>query len=384
LETTTFRTIWRRLSAAVACLAFLVVAPSTSLADEAIVVENYVDGDVVRFPVVLLRGTIKTNESDVMVVENLSSSRKTRVMRTKAFDLRFKALVELTPGENLLSISVGASRRELTLFYRKSTNRNFVRLVYFVDSSGEDSFESPGEEGGFSDDYCAKMQTCALLWQTATAERLFDSGYGRRSFTLEFDANDDVVVWTQRGKRKASEYCAMSETERYRAIYREILAGDAYSDRAKYFVVVAFARHKSNDAGVAGRVALGGGRVAMLDSSLFFAWFGSLDEVRERLDDSSEIEARYLRDAAYRNARWALTSSAVGAGLHELGHIFGLGHTDDPDDFMSRGFDRFNRIFCLYEPKTLGSEGGKVGEDETPKWNKKNAEKLIRSHWIQE
>jgi len=384
LGTTTTRTIWRFLLASLACLAAFACGfvPSASATDEAINVANYSDGDVARFPVVLLRGTIQTNESNVVVVENLSSSRKSRVARAQAFDSSFKALVELTPGENLLSISVGSARRELTLFYRRSGNPYFVRLVYFVDSSGNASFDSPTQEDGFSADYCAKMQTCALLWQTAIAERLFDSGYGRRSFTLEFDANDDVVVWTQRGKRKASEYCAMSETERYRAIYREILSGDAYSDRAKYFVIVAFARRREND--VDGRVALGGGRVAMLDSSLLFEYFDSLDEVQERLGDASPIMERYLRDAAYRNARWALASSAVGAGLHELGHIFGLGHTDDPNDFMSRGFDRFNRIFCVYEPKTVSSEGGKVGENETPKWNKKNAEKLVRSRWIQE
>jgi len=378
------RTIWRPLLALLACLAALACGfvSSASGADETIDVANYSDGDVVRFPVVLLRGTIQTNESDVVVVENLSSSRKSRVTRTKACDSSFKALVELTPGENLLLISVGSTRRELTLIYRKSTNRNFIRLVYFVDSTGDASFDSPTQDGGFSADYCVKMQTCALLWQTATAERLFDSGYGRRTFTLEFDANDDVVVWTQRGKRKASEYCAMSESDRYRAIYREILAGDAYSDRAKYFVIVAFARRREN--GVVGRVALGGGRVAALDSSLLFEYFDSLDEVQERLGDSSPIAERYLRDAAYRNARWALESSAVGAGLHELGHVFGLGHTDDPNDFMSRGFDRFNRIFCVYEPKTVGSEGVKVGDDETPRWNKKNAEKLVRSRWIQE
>lgn len=368
------------------CFCVLFAFARGGFASEAIVVENYADGDVVRFPVALLRGKVESSESDgsAVVVENLSSSRKTRVMRTKTFDSRFKALVELTPGENLLSISVGASRLELTLIYRKSRNPYFVRLVYFVDSSEDASFESPTEAGGFSADYCDKMRTCALLWQTATAERLRDFGYGRRSFTLEFDKNEDVVVWLQRGKRKATEYRAMSETERFKAIYREILAGDAYSERAKYFVLVAFARRNSKDDEIEGRVALGGGVVAMLDSSLFFEWFDSLDEVEECFNDSAPIDERYLRDAAYRNARWALASSAVGAGLHELGHAFGLGHSDDPNDFMSRGFDRFNRIFSVYEPPTASSIGGKVDENETPRWNKKSAEKLVLSRWIDE
>ena len=36
--------------------------------------------------------------------------------------------------------------------------------------------------------------------------------------------------------------------------------------------------------------------------------------------------------------------------VHELGHTFDLPHSREPLDVMTRGFDRFNRVFTLVEP----------------------------------
>jgi len=484
---------------------------------EPIRIENFTSGEAVSYSVALLRGTAPGVERGTVVVENLSSSRPTRVTRAPVVAGRFKALVGLTPGENRLTLAVGESRIDFFLTRRPDDNPRFVRLIYFVDSNGDETFATPefwtandaknaeigqnrGNEAVLADDatveastetarigektsnnFRAKIGTAALLWQTATAERLNDAGYGRRTFSLELDETGAPVVWVLRGEKTATEYAALSETERFRAIYREIEASNLASEFARYFVSVAFARKlgetEATEAVGAGdgvaqnsenaqnetvattkkaeeerikafltistigatgenekngetaslnkeitvgateqngetgqndeieqngavggiaergrpgstwaRVALGGGSVAALDASSLFSWPDSLVDVADAFADARAIPEDFAADSGFRRTRWALTASTLGAGLHELGHAFGLDHSTAPTDFMSRGFDRFNRIFTVVEPPDANSPNAveSVFDDESAAtWTPESANRLIRSRWIE-
>ena len=440
-------------------------------------IENFASGDAISYSVALLRGTAPGVERGTVVVENLSSSRSTRVTRAPVVAGRFKVLVELVPGENRLTLAVGEARIDFFLTRRPDDNPRFVRLIYFVDSSGDETFATPEfwtangtENASVSDlpskDFRAKIGTAALLWQTATAERLNDAGYGRRTFSLELDEAGDPVVWVLRGEKTAAEYAALSETERFRAIYREVEASKLATEFARYFVSVAFARKlgetetletvgeigensgvaqnkttaTTGDAGeeriktfltistigatgenastqtngenaltsesgenkeigaVGGiaergkpgstwaRLALGGGSVAALDASTLFAWPDSLVDVADAFADARPIPEDFAADSGFRRTRWALTASTLGAGLHELGHAFGLDHSPEPTDFMSRGFDRFNRIFTVVEPPdatTPNAVETVFDDDSAATWTPESANRLIRSRWIE-
>lgn len=525
-------------------------------------IENFTSGESIAYSVALLRGTAPGVERGTVVVENLSSSRAARVARAPVVAGRFKVLVELVPGENRLTLAVDESRIDFFLTRRPDDNPRFVRLIYFVDSSGDETFATPdfwtisqaetvenknveGNEavltGGFeaasateagritqnetvarneaavsieavesieavapgestaesaqigektSNNFRAKIGTAALLWQTATAERLNDAGYGRRTFSLELDEAGDPVVWVLRGEKTAAEYAALSETERFRAIYREVEASHLANELARCFVSVAFARKLSGteateagaavdvgeqnsetaqnravaaakkaeeerikafltistigatgettasggeeaaventtvgqnettgQSGAAGqdrtsgqngatgqngavggiaergklgstwaRVALGGGSVAALDASTLFSWPDSLVDVADAFADARPISEDFAADSGFRRTRWALTASTLGAGLHELGHAFGLDHSPETTDFMSRGFDRFNRIFTVVEPPDANSPNAAetVFDDESAAtWTTESANRLIRSRWIE-
>ena len=121
----------------------------------------------------------------------------------------------------------------------------------------------------------------------------------------------------------------------------------------------------------------------MRGQATFFSCPDEVGDAPEYFSDPSVVSSQWFRDSAYRNTRWALTSSTLGAGLHELGHAFGLSHSADPNDFMSRGFDRFNRIFTLVEPPSSLSPGGEFKDDEVVEWTSSTAPKLIRSPWIE-
>ncbi len=356
-----------------------------------ITVENYSDAEVVRYPVVLLRGRVEGGRNETVVVENFSSSLPSRIVKTEMFGGRFKALMELTEGANHLSVASGVARMDITLIYRKSTNKHFVRLISFSDltDTGKNT-DIPvewlkGRRSSFPSELNleGRLRTAALLWQTATAERLYDAGYGRRTFTLETDSEGRVVVWKQRGKKTCEEYCAKSEAERFREIYNEILSGATYDKNACFFVLIAFGEKNEVLEQNRGRMALGADNFAMIDSTAFFSCPQDISEASDFFLDSTEVSNLWAHDSAYRNVRWALTASTLGAGLHELGHAFGLGHLNDPNDFMSRGFDRFNRIFTLVEPASALSQGGEFEDEDVVEWTSLTAPKLIRSPWIE-
>ncbi len=361
-------------------------------------VENYSDGDVQRYPVALVRGAAPGVDVGTVVVENLSSALPTRISRATVRGGRFKILVELVPGPNRLSVAVGASRIDLTLFYRRREPKYFVRLIYFVDSTGDASFEIPAflnaaPSPTLSQNYRGKIRTAATLWQTATAERLNDAGFGRRTFALETDKNGEIAVVLWRGKKTAAEYRALSEAELFREIYREIADAPQTTEFVRSFVLVGFARRDAanktvkTDKSVAsnGRIALGGRSIAVLDATTLFAWPDSLADVERFFADSAPIPEEFAADSGFRRVRWALSASTLGAGLHELGHAFGLGHSRAENDVMSRGFDRFNRIFSVVEPPSApASEPTFFSDESATTWNPESAKILLRSFWIEE
>ena len=388
-----FHILYRVVSALCAATALIFILPSEGRGEESeadnpvkedIFIDNYAPDESQSYPLALLQGHVDETTESVVVVENLSSARNSRISRSPIVSKRFKVLIELVPGENRLTVSTGKIRKDLRLFYRKSSNPYFIRLIYFVDSSGETGIKTPSDwKSAEPQDYASKLRIAGMLWQTATAESFNASRLGRRTFSLEFDSNDNVVVWIQRGQKTADEYLALSEQERFQQIYQEIISGNAGSVFARYFVIVSLSNTGSDHGGLCERVALGGGRIGMLDASTFFSWPQTIESVAGFLTDPSPIPEVYLHDSAYRNARWALTSSSLGAGLHELGHALELDHVDDPNDFMSRGFDKFNRIFTVYEPgESPSQKNAEFSQNDCARWGRITTAKLLHSPWI--
>ena len=224
------------------------------------------------------------------------------------------------------------------------------------------------------------------MWQTATAESFHDVGLGRRTFTLEFDDDENVVVWVCRGSKTSEEYFSKSDKELFRDIRKELVADPNYTVFSRIFALVDVSSYSASDQQTKNilRIAMGGGGVGILDASLLFAWPDSIVSVESYFTDAKQIDNNFLRDSSYRNASWALTSSSLGAGLHELGHALELDHINDPDDYMSRGFDKFNRVFSVVEPSLQDSKNLRLLiRGDCSKWGKVSTAKLLQSPWIQ-
>ena len=313
---------------------------------------NHTDRSTVRYPVILLRGSGVPESTDknkpVLHVENLSSDRTSRKMRGQVRDGHFKALAELIPGNNLLRLSADDLITELTIRYRPQTNANYVRIIWMTDRDGDPDFASPADDD--PQDYGARLDTAAKLMQCFTAERMHDSGYGRRTFQLELDADGKVMVHTLAATQRAKDYYLMNSGDWWQAT-RQWLDGQHADPRAKNLVLAAFTRKDPETGKMLAHTALGGGNLGLFGSASIFSWPRSLPEAGDAFLNPARIDpTRVHDDSSGRNTYWGAASTTLGATLHEMYHTFGLPHCRDRFAIMTRGFDYLNRFFTFHEP----------------------------------
>jgi hypothetical protein len=317
-------------------------------------ISNFESRATVRYPVVLLRGKGIPQQSGkdatAIEVENLSahSDRSTRKLLGQARDGKFKALAELVPGRNELRLKAAGESLHFILNYEPQTNPHYVRVVWMTDKDGDTDFAAPDDS--VTQDYAARLDTAAKLMQCFTAERMHESGLGRRTFRLELDDEGKVVVHKFAAPKSAADYYAMEDSPWWGEVNRWINRqhGDPM---AKNMVLAAFTRKDPESGKMLGHTALGGGNLGLFGSASVFSWPRSLNEVGSAFLDARKVDPTKVHDDSAGRHTWlGCASTTMGATLHEMGHTFGLPHCTDRFGIMTRGFDYLNRFFTLYEP----------------------------------
>ncbi len=375
----------RRVAAGVfktiACLSALSGIP-TDCAGQAIALVNYQPGETVRYPLVLLRGTLEDKALDGLTVVNQSSHMDSRELRGQACMGRFKALAELVPGENLLVLKAGAASLNVNIHYKPQTNPYKVRAVHFTDKTGSPTFESP-----FSDDpqdYRAKFDAALKLMQTFTADEMHRLGYGRQTFNLELDEDGKVIVHVVKGSGTFDELQALRGGTVYGAAARAAesqLPSGPYKD----LVNVAFSRLLPGTGQATAYAALGGGDMALMGGACFYTWPTGVTQIHKVFMSDTQIDPQISHaDDNGRFAVWATASTTIGSGLHELGHTFTLPHTRYyPNGIMRRGGDTLNRYLTFFDPPSRNHPDFRVfGSEPEPCWSDVCGAALAASRWF--
>lgn len=312
-------------------------------------ITNHRNGSIVRYPVILLRGTFEANTKD-FTIHNVNAPENAKPVNVVQHNGRFKALVELTRGRNQIELrrQKPAKVLKLEITYRPQTNPYYVRLIWMTDKSGNTEFAAPTDET--PQDYEARLRTAAQLMQTFTAERMNDLGFGHRTFRLERDDQGQVIVHTLKAPENAEYYYQLPDGRWWNEIYRWI--DKSHPDPfAKNIVLAAYTRKDPETNLMKGHTALGGGNLGLFGSASVFSWPSDIGDAANVFLDARRVDPTKVHDdSAGRGTYWGLASTTIGATLHEMGHTFGLPHCRDRLGIMTRGFDHFNRVFTFQDP----------------------------------
>ncbi|MHB8864132.1 MAG: hypothetical protein ACYC6N_17145 [Pirellulaceae bacterium] len=348
---------------------------------QAIRLTNYLDGETIRFPVPIIRGELADETVTSVSLVNTSSQRDTREMSGLAHKGHFSVLTELVPGINTLVLRAGDKDIPFELTYQPQTNPYFVRCVYLTDRSGATQYQSPLEND--PQDYAAKLDTAMKIMQAFTAERNHDLGFGRRTFNLELDKQGKVKVHHFKQPWPAEHYYGIDDGEWWGEVVEEL--GRAFPMQyAKNVAIAAYTRFDPATQTTRGHTALGGGELALFGSGNLFTWPSRLQDVQPAFMDTRPLDPeKIFSDSVGRDTFWGAASTTMGATLHELCHTFGLPHTREPMDIMTRGFDQFNRAFTFVDPPNAANpQAIEFREDQIACFPAISAAALVPCRWF--
>jgi hypothetical protein len=345
-----------------------VAAMSAAIARAEITVDNFEAGELVRYPVVVLRG--RAAGDTIAVGRDWPSAHRYPIVRGM-----YRAIVELTPGANMIVMQAGRTVVRFRIDYRPPTTPLRVLAIWVrASDEGDVNPVAIGE----------KFDVALKLIQSFYAEAMHDAGYARKTFSLELDGQSKVVVHYVTLPKAGQELRAMENGASWSYIYGE-LAKQFPEATSHWCTLLGFTRYDAAARKAVGHYALGGGSLGAFGSAGMVYWPATLADAQRVFSDATVVdEGKTLDDSNGRRTVWANAATTFGAMAHEMGHTFGLPHTRDPFSVMSRGFDFFNRTFTVDEPPSARAVGPtEVKPGEYSRWDAFEAARLNWNPYFQ-
>ena len=183
----------------------------------------------------LTQGTIK-----------VTNKQTGRTLLWPIFNGKFKALVELTYGENHILFKYYGEVLDFTLYFRVPAIKRFVRPVYIRPYDDIGSFQGPEDEDCSCESALRRISLSAKLIQTFTAEKMHEHNLGRRTFVLENDLYPDrPTCHVFPTAVSFAESQTMDSGDLWMSFARELMSTDKFEDKdyCKWYTFMSFTRY---------------------------------------------------------------------------------------------------------------------------------------------
>ncbi|XP_065345154.1 uncharacterized protein LOC135942776 [Cloeon dipterum] len=312
-------------------------------------ISNLNNSEVLSYPLVMIKGQViepSGRASGVITAKMSTSNHDWPVVNGK-----FKILLLLEEGMNNIELIFESASVDLDLKFEPQARKFVVTPVYIVSSGHDGTFQGPEGVDCSLEAALARIKLGVQLLQSVVAEKLWEQGLGRRTFSIDCDP---VVHSSSLTLEEAQK---MSQDELWSHYGRDLVTkwGAEEARSRKFVAFLSCTRYEGAEqsqglmhddilALTKGHAALGGGGLAIFGTGCLHTWPRHLEDVNLCFGDTTEVDQQLLMDdSGYRGTYGGCYSTTLGAVLHELCHTFDLGHTKK--GIMGRGFDRMDLIF---------------------------------------
>lgn len=331
-----------------------------------IFITNLQYGETLNYSLVLIKGIITYGACNNY--EKIRCCIKNNKTKSESFwdvyNREFKVLTELEKGDNVIDLEF-TSLHKTNLLLRYDPRKTNLRVtpVYIICQGHDGCFQCPPEIDNSIESACARIAVGSKIIQCITAEKLYESGVGRKTFQLEHEVDvnsPECLVF--RSSLNVNKARKMKQDELWTYFGRELMLSELGSSERKFLGFISCTRFKGTDIDKAlthyeivsyteAYAALGGGGLALFGTACLYTWPSSVSEIVPKfLDPTTVNNKRFMDDSGYRSTLGGCFATTLGSVFHELGHTFDLGHTKD--GIMGRGFDNIDRVFLVGEKRS--------------------------------
>lgn len=305
--------------------------------------------EIYNFRVITLHGEIENlcEEEFVEIIINDDCIKITQI-----FNKHFKCLVELKDGDNEIKLRYFDAEKVLKLKYEAVKTVNYdIQPIYVIPRGHDGTFQSMTSNGNSTKEALTKINLALQLVASVLGSKFIDAGSEiGKSFVL-----NDCQVFDS--TLSVDHVRSINQFELYDALADELVKtyGKDVAKKRKFVAFISctqFLGLTENDdynyvnikSKTLANPALGTGFLALLGSGSFYSWPSKIDEVQDAFLNKSIVDTRFLLDDSnYRKTYGGNFATSLGSLIHEIGHIFDLGHTQT--GFMGNDFDYVNRFF---------------------------------------
>lgn len=275
---------------------------NTQVCGHKIIVSNVLGKEKVNYSLFLLKGKIVTNVSNINTCPNhllcalkVCNSCTGKVLNWPVKNMQFKCLVDLQLGNNILHLQYCSHKSVVEIQYEPRDTLYCVTPIYIICKDHNGRYQSPLDCDNSAEAACKRISLGSRLIQCLIAEKLYENGYGRRTFQLENEINPSADQCVQfHSSLLVAEAQAMNEEDLWLFFGREIMSSKLGSTTRKFLAFLSCTQWQDGE--VKAHAALGGGGLALFGTACLHTWPLNVDDVVSCFLNTNTIDTRYLMD----------------------------------------------------------------------------------------
>ncbi|KAG5672108.1 hypothetical protein PVAND_002263 [Polypedilum vanderplanki] len=338
--------------------------------DHSIEIKNY-GKNIFSREIILISGCIK-NKCEHEYIELLQDDCVSQ--KAKIINRSFKFLLKLNKNQiNVIKLKYCQIESVLHLEHISKDKVFYdVQPLYIIPKNHDGKFQSFNDTNNTIDDALMKIDLLTSLAQCVYSSKVYEEDENN-SFVL----NKCKVF---RSSMNVEEVWQYTQFELYDKIAQEIVDkyGTEIIEKRKFIAFISctkflglYENDEYNYTNIRNKTkanpSLSCGFLALLGNGCFYTLPNNVNQVIDAFNDKTIVDTRVLLDDSnYRKTYGGNFSTTLGSLVHEIGHLFDLGHTEN--GLMGNDIDHVHRFFLCQNFTEI-----------MPKRNVSNCQQLIKS-----